>query len=850
MADNRNISVLDIQVDASQAIKSMNEYMQQIEKLKKENADLVEEVKKGNKTQLEADAIYTQNAEKIKILNQRISAQRKAIQNQIKAHEDNGKSLVALRAELSNLTASFDNLSRVEREGAKGRELQDKIKSVTKEIKEAEFATDRFYRNVGNYTNSIVEAFGQMGEAASGLGLNAGAALKSVTTGVKGLNVTLKALFANPIFALIGVLVGILMSVANAIGKNEDLVNRLRVAMSPLNTVMDVFANILDKAAGLLVSLIEGMSKGLAIIADFIAGTNDASKSVQEHIEITEEEIRLEKERRENKVKSSAIDLKIAQLRDKLSKMDKKEVNGRKAVLEEVLNLEQKKADKELEFAEREFANMKRKAALAPNDKAANDALYEAEEKVNRVQTEHLNTTRRLNRQMREFIDTINEQSEAEKKAAEETAKKAKEEAEKRRESLKKELRATQDLQIANIKQQGEREAAQLNIQYQRKIADLRERATKETAVRNQLYEQIRQLEIEWQNKIEQALNKAGIEAIKKKQQLLNLEMDAIELGGRQLLNKRMEMLVLERDAELANTELTEQERYLVKQKYIRKAEELEKQFIEETTAQHEEAIRKANDFVLNQMKLDGATEIEMMEKRLSQTKAMYQRLNEEDADYAEKKQQLDLSVMEQEKSIAEQRKQIDNEKTKALSDNYSKLISSANELTNNDKRLAAMEKTIALGKVAIEEGKAIAKAIADDTGDPYTKALRIAASVASITASFATALRSINSAHFAAGGYVSGPGLATNDRSDKIPAMLSNGEFVVNSTATANNRALLEAINGANGNNTGMSVKANQSLVQQLATAISAMPAPIVSVEEINRVQNNVKAIENSAAF
>jgi hypothetical protein len=45
----------------------------------------------------------------------------------------------------------------------------------------------------------------------------------------------------------------------------------------------------------------------------------------------------------------------------------------------------------------------------------------------------------------------------------------------------------------------------------------------------------------------------------------------------------------------------------------------------------------------------------------------------------------------------------------------------------------------------------------------------------------------------FATGGFVSGAGTA---RSDSIPAMLSNGEYVVNARATAQNRTLLEAIN------------------------------------------------------
>lgn len=47
--------------------------------------------------------------------------------------------------------------------------------------------------------------------------------------------------------------------------------------------------------------------------------------------------------------------------------------------------------------------------------------------------------------------------------------------------------------------------------------------------------------------------------------------------------------------------------------------------------------------------------------------------------------------------------------------------------------------------------------------------------------------------AHFATGGAISGPGTGT---SDSIPAMLSNGEFVVNAASTKKYRSLLETIN------------------------------------------------------
>jgi hypothetical protein len=50
-----------------------------------------------------------------------------------------------------------------------------------------------------------------------------------------------------------------------------------------------------------------------------------------------------------------------------------------------------------------------------------------------------------------------------------------------------------------------------------------------------------------------------------------------------------------------------------------------------------------------------------------------------------------------------------------------------------------------------------------------------------------------IGRSSYSTGGFVSGAGTA---RSDSIPAMLSNGEYVVNARATAQNRNLLEAIN------------------------------------------------------
>lgn len=71
-------------------------------------------------------------------------------------------------------------------------------------------------------------------------------------------------------------------------------------------------------------------------------------------------------------------------------------------------------------------------------------------------------------------------------------------------------------------------------------------------------------------------------------------------------------------------------------------------------------------------------------------------------------------------------------------------------------------------------------------------------------------------------GGHVTGLGTA---RSDSIPAMLSNGEFVVNARATAQNRELLESINN------------NQTAPVSQSVTIHVNPAPGMNETEIAEI-------------
>ncbi len=99
-----------------------------------------------------------------------------------------------------------------------------------------------------------------------------------------------------------------------------------------------------------------------------------------------------------------------------------------------------------------------------------------------------------------------------------------------------------------------------------------------------------------------------------------------------------------------------------------------------------------------------------------------------------------------------------------------------------------AASKAVAIAKSVI----AIQTGIAEASAEPFPANLGAIASVVAATASIISNIQQV-ALNLADGGFVSGPGTT---RSDSIPANLSNGEFVVNAGATAQHRALLEAIN------------------------------------------------------
>lgn len=234
--------IIDIKVRYEDAIYGIIRFQEKLNDLKKTQQQMDEALEKGTiswnewATQTEAATAATkQYKDNIRVL-------RKEMQNNLKTEQEQEGSLKSLRAQLSNATKAYDELSRAERNGAKGAELRNHIEQITNELKRAEEETQRYYRNVGNYYNSVVDAAmdvkntmgefmldeGVVGEYIGGIA-QMGAATENLGVKVKALGKSLMTLMTNPVFLAIAGIAGAGMAFKFWFDYNKGLMEASRL---------------------------------------------------------------------------------------------------------------------------------------------------------------------------------------------------------------------------------------------------------------------------------------------------------------------------------------------------------------------------------------------------------------------------------------------------------------------------------------------------------------------------------------------------------------------------------------------------------------------------------------------
>lgn len=296
--------ILDIKVKYEDAIYGIIRYKEKIDQLKQSIKDLQQQEKDKTITTYEMKVQTEAINATIKEYQYNVRALRKEIQNNVRTENEQEGSLKQLRAQLSNATKAYDEMSRAERDSSKGQKMQEHIQDLIEELKEAEEATGRFQRSVGSYYDSMMKAaddlqnteffgFDVVDDTGIGKVMEMGKSVEDLSVKFGALKNTALSLLTNPYFLAIAGVAGVGMAFKWFYDYNKGLMeatrltqqftgltgNEMKSVRNEVLAVSDTFgldftetmqsANTMSKAFGISVS------ESLKIMQDgLVSGAN------------------------------------------------------------------------------------------------------------------------------------------------------------------------------------------------------------------------------------------------------------------------------------------------------------------------------------------------------------------------------------------------------------------------------------------------------------------------------------------------------------------------------------------------------------------------------------------------
>lgn len=251
--------ILDIKVKYEDAIYGIIRYKEKIDQLKASIKDLQQQEKDKtittNEMKVQTEAI---NAT-IKEYQYNVRTLRKEIQNNVRTENEQEGSLKQLRAQLSNATKAYDEMSRAERDSSKGQEMQEHIQDLIEELKEAEEATGRFQRSVGSYYDSMMKAaddlqnteffgFDVVDDTGIGKVMEMGKSVEDLRVKFGALKNTALSLLTNPYFLAMAGLAGVGMAFKWFYDYNKGIEEATRKTMQFTGLIGDEMKSVRNQA--------------------------------------------------------------------------------------------------------------------------------------------------------------------------------------------------------------------------------------------------------------------------------------------------------------------------------------------------------------------------------------------------------------------------------------------------------------------------------------------------------------------------------------------------------------------------------------------------------------------------
>ena len=849
--------IIEIKVRYDQAVQGIAKYTQAINQLKTEQQQLKTELKQGTITEQQYNTAMAQNREQVKTYQADIRALSREFQNNVKEQRENEGSLVSLRAQLSRLTATYDQLSREMRQGDFGESMRKQIMEVSQELKEAEAETNRFYRNVGNYASGF-----------NGLNVSVQQILREMPNAAMSMNT-------------------FFLAISNNIPMLVDEINRLREANKAAAAEGQATTSIWKALSGAFFSWNTVISVGVTLLTvyggEIVKWIGNLFKAKEEVNALRQEQNALNAEMANARAEGAK---EVAQLQVLYAMTQ----NTNASMQDRIAAVKQLQSQYPAYFG-----NLSQEAILAGQASTAyqqltNDIMAAAyarayQNRIDKLAAENVEELRgsradfnwmQRNRasynSARQYMDSeqaIEDRRNLQRARAGWTA--DYEAVERYKNALKiisdyEERRARWQQHNTEYKQREVEMQEYENEVLKRQSALMKTtqgssytNGTTKTGITTgttnttSIEDRYKQ-ELDEQRKAQDLLYQLIQDGYERQRQMISAQYDRqiedirhkldteknLTVGEREAMNSQIVSLEQIKDNKL--TELSDERMQKTISDEIQRAEqrlEIVGDDMDKELELRQELLNK--EHILRQMQLESEiTDKEALNTALLELDQQYEaQLTALNTEFSGKRRQ------QNEKEANEQMKL-----EQAKYNNTAKMTSAASQLVrafgSDNKAMTTLAKTLALATVAINTGKAISEAIAANAGKPWGFAA-IAGVVAQILSAMATATSIINSAKFATGGLVTGPGTGT---SDSIPARLSNGESVMTARTTSMFAPLLSSLNQLGGGVPITTAAPTQEtgidyLAAAVAKGMESMPRPVVSVEEINRVGKRVEVIE-----
>ena len=816
--------ILDIQLDKGSVNADLRATLESLKQLKNEQKELTKAIKEGNDVDGEMSARLLDLKSQIKYTEAQakgLAATQRVLTADGKKYED---TLNGQRQKLADMQSAYDAMDKEMRDSEGGKAFLQQIKEQHDAVLGLEGATGRMQRNVGNYGESIkgvipsVDKFdavlNKMGTSMNDLQQGVGTASKSIVSHFATIG---KALITPPLGIIVAILTGIMLifsKVASAIKKNDDAMTNLQVAFSAFKPIATAIGKIFEGIGVALSKVAVGIANVVTKISSaLIPGFEEASKKVTEYILAVDA---LEEKQRQYTVQNAKDAQEIAKYRAIAS--ESTDLEERKKALQSAIALEEEIARRNVEIATKTLELRKEQARqeVDTTDETKNEIARLEAEKI-QAETDYYNKKREMAAQIREINNKINAENAKnhqeyikrleEQRKAQEEAEKARQEALKASLENEKAIRQQmEDFKASLTKDAGERELVEMQLAGSREIEELKKRLETEKnltekgrAILNQLIID-KQTELDTQLKekadaiAEERINAEMQRIAEQEQTKLELKKAIAEENSAEMLELQLEELELQQQAELENTILNEEDKYLIVEKY----EKLKQALVEETAKKNEEQA--------TQMKAQLSSAMQSMAKNASSAFGQMSELLE---GYGEENEKASKAA----KAFALM--QLATDQAISISQTARAIVEAVEGATQ------AAAKTGPLAPVMI------AVYIAEMVG-------LVLGAVAGQVASIKQAKGILSGEKFESGGIVGGNSFS----GDKVVAHVNSGEMILNREQQTR---LFDMANYGGGFD-------YSGLTQALTQAVASLPSPTLQYQEFKDFQNQVQRVTKIA--